>query len=291
MHSFFRRQFLKEIVVSLATPFFLIACGGGIDASSSVIPTPKLSSVSNFRDVAIAEHGVAYRTSSGQMLRQGVLYRSNALTPSAEDLATLNTLGIHAVYDLRTPLEIAPQPDVLPDGAVYRNINIVGNDSVLPVSITSQAEAIAFIEDLNRQFVIDANQRAKFAELFTAIAASTDAQLFHCTAGKDRTGWAAAVLLSLADVPREVIFDDYMLTNTYLAATISAAYVSVLAAYGKEFADNYFPLFGVQRSFLEAGFDQVVKSYGSMNNYISDGLGLDAATQARLRDKLVQRSQ
>jgi len=277
--------------VSLAIPSFLIACGGNSTAPTTLTPTPELSSVSNFRDIAIADHATAYRTSSGQMLRQGVLYRSSALIPSAEDLVTLNALGIKVVYDLRTPTEIAGQADVLPDGAVYRHINIVGdiNSLILP-SIASPAEAIALMEDLNRQFVTNANQRAKFAELFSAIAASDDAQLFHCTAGKDRTGWATAVLLSLVDVPRDVIFEDYMLTNSYMASTISATYNALLTTYGKEFADNYFPAISVQRSFLEAGFDQVMKSYGSVDNYITNGLKLDAATQTKLRHKLVQQS-
>lgn len=82
--------------------------------------------MNNFRDVGGANDQGAYRTSSGLKLRRGVIYRSNALAPALPDLATLETLNIRADYDLRTPGEIAQQPDIPPSGASYLNINLLG---------------------------------------------------------------------------------------------------------------------------------------------------------------------
>lgn len=276
------------IQTASAHNFSAVAIGNTKRALIITAPTPRLDSVNNFRDIAIGDNPTPYRGTNGRLLRQGVIYRSNALTPSAVDLATLNTLDIGAVYDLRTPAEIAGQPDVLPTGATYTNVNILDSASPpTPTGITSPEKTIAFMESLNRDLVTDENQRAKLAELLKKLAASDNVLLFHCTSGKDRTGWVTAVLLSLAGVPKDVIIHDYLLTNTYMASTISTIYESLLVNQGKNVADIYFPALGVKESFVEASFNQVLMSYGSMDNYITYGLKLDAAIQTKLRHKLL----
>lgn len=119
------------------------------------------------------------------------------------------------------------------------------------------------------------------------MASTADAQLFHCTAGKDRTGWVAALLHTIAGVPRETILNDYLLTNTYTEAWMNATYQQMLAHNGKEAADLYWPLLGVQRNYLEAEFDEAQRGFGSMGRYLSEGLGLGAAELAQLRAKLL----
>lgn len=273
----------------------LAACGGGTGASAAFSPkadvqialTPRLMSVDNFRDVAGASDSLAYRTTSGQKLKRGRFYRSNVLTPSAADLATLNTVGIQTVYDLRTPDEVAKAPDTLPAGAKSVALSIFGNNMPAPQPFKSPQDAIDNMESIERQFVTDPVMSANFGQLFKDMANGFDAQLFHCTSGKDRTGWTAAILLTLAGVPREIIMQDYLLTNVYSAASIEADYNAMVNAMGKTFADNYYPMLGVQESFLNAGFDQVAATYGSMDNYISNGMGLDFVTQAKLKAKLL----
>lgn len=287
-----RRKLLKGALGGLLLPALvspvLVAClDGGGNADVVVPPTPILPSVNNFRDIAGADDANAYRTSSGRKLRRGLFYRSNALAPSATDLATLNTLGIRAVYDLRTPDEIGRKADVRLAGSTYQEINILGTSDAAIAPMTSAAATVAMMEAAERQFVTDAGMRSRIAQVLAALATTDGSQLFHCSGGKDRTGWVAAVLLSLADVPRSVIVQDYLLTNTYSSATIQATYAAWLAAYGQAFADTYYPTLGAQESFLVAGFDQASATYGSMGSYIADGLGLDAATQTGLRDKLL----
>jgi protein-tyrosine phosphatase len=266
----------------------LAACGGGDGGAGPVAPTPRLASVNNFRDLGGADDDLAYRTSNGQKIRRSVFYRSNALTPSAADLATLNTLGITAVYDLRTTAEVATAPDTLPAGARYQNINILGTGSASVPNLATAADAVAMMEQIEISLVTDAGMRERLGQLFTDLANGADAQLFHCTASKDRTGWVAAVLLTFAGVPPSDVMRDYLLTNTYSAASIQSSYDGMVAAYGQAYADAFYPLLGVQESFLQAGLDQVAASYGSMQNYVANGLGLSAATRSLLLGKLLK---
>ncbi|WP_435608345.1 tyrosine-protein phosphatase [Pseudomonas knackmussii] len=249
------------------------------------LDTPRLTGIDNFRDVAGTT--TAYTTRNDGTMRAGVFYRSNALTPSAADLATLNTLGIKEVFDLRTASEIASTPDTLPSGASYQNIDIIGSATsgadITNISVTSAAQAIEMMEQTNRSFVSDAGMRSQFATLFNELASADGAALFHCTAGKDRTGWTAAVLLSIAGVDSATIMSDYLATNEYTAARVAAT----LAQMPPSMAAIYAPLLGVQASYLQAGLDQVVAEYGSMDNYLKEGLGLSQETIYVLRGKMV----
>jgi protein tyrosine/serine phosphatase len=221
-------------------------------------------------------------------MRAGVFYRSNALTPSPADLATLNGLGIKAIFDLRTPAEIAATPDTLLTGATYNNIDIIGSttsgSNITTVSITSAANAIALMQETNRAFVSDAGMRGQLGVLFNELAGVDGAALFHCTAGKDRTGWTAAVLQSIAGVDDATIMSNYLATNDYTAARIKAT----LAAMPPAMAAIYAPMIGVDASYLQAGLDQVTAQYGTMDNYLKQGLGLSQETIYVLRGKMVE---
>jgi protein-tyrosine phosphatase len=281
-----RRGFLRGtagiLLMSGFGSMMLTACGGG---PAEMAATPRLASVDNFRDVAGTGDG--YQTVDGRRVRRGMFYRSNVLALSAADEAALDTLGIVAVYDLRTPSEIASVRDVLPLRATYVSINIAGTDNVQIPQFAFPADAVALRENTERSYVTGGAPRAGFRTLFTDLANSPGAQLFHDATGADATGWVAAVLLSIANVPFDVIMEDYLLTNTVAAASINSNLDTVRARQGDIVAANEAPLFNVQASFLQAGFDQVQASYGTMANYLTQGLGLSQATIDMLHDKLV----
>ena len=255
-------------------------------AEPVLLDTPRLQGMDNFRDVAGTT--TAYSTAHDGTMRAGVFYRANAVTPTASDLATLNSLGIKAVYDLRTPSEIAATPDTMISGATYQNIDIIGSTTsganITNISFKSAADAIAMMEQTNRAFVSDAGMRGQFGVLFNELASVDAAQLFHCTAGKDRTGWTAAVLQSIAGVDDATIMANYLATNDYTAARVAAT----LKALPPNMAAIYEPLLGVQASYLQAGLDEVTAQYGSMDNYLKQGLGLSQETIYVLRGKLVE---
>jgi len=281
---------MKGLVLPLA--MLLGACSSGPEENvlaQSLPATPRLQSMENFRDLAGADVASVYRNAEGRALRRGVFYRSNLVVPDDADLDILNTLGITAVYDLRTPGEIAKAPDRLPQGAAYVSVNVLGSEEAFqPTAFTSTEHAIQMLENIQRQMVTDAAIRARLAQLLSEMAATDGAQIFHCSAGKDRTGWVAAILHTITGVPEDTIMHDYLLTNAYTEHWIKATRQAILKQHGQAFADAISPILGVEERFLQAGFAQAVDSYGSMNGYITHGLGLDAQVIEALRDKLLE---
>ncbi|MFM0733566.1 tyrosine-protein phosphatase [Paraburkholderia sediminicola] len=283
-----RRAFLKSsasvLLLSGVSGSLLSACGGG-NLDTNVPETPRLTSVNNFRDVAGAAAG--YPTVDGKQMRRGAFYRANALTLSAADATALEKLGIASVYDLRTPGEIARTADILPAGATSQALDVLGTSDFVAPNFDTTAAAITFMEAQARAYVTGAAQRVGYGELLTRLANGTGAQLFHSNAGKDRTGWVAALLLSIANVPLDVIMQDYLLSNVYLAQSIAAQTETLRAQDGDAVATIESPLFNVQENYLQAGFDQVQASYGTMASYLTEGLGMSQATIDALRDRLV----
>lgn len=263
---------------------------GGLDFGSSQGPsipaTPVLASVDNFRDIAGPADG--YQGFGGVHLNRGVIYRSNALVANDSDLATLGNLGITKVYDLRTAAEIEGKEDRLPAGVTRTWLPTLAGDMLSQVGqLKTPADSVAFMQEMNRLFVSDAEVRKSFTALFEGLASTPGAQVIHCTAGKDRTGWATAVLQSLVGVSPETIMSDYLLTNQYSAASIDRQLAGVGAARGPEAVALYSPLLHVDASYLQAGLTQLQADYGSVHNYLVTGLGLSPATIAALVAKLV----
>ncbi|MFE3292599.1 tyrosine-protein phosphatase [Rhodococcus sp. NPDC059234] len=254
--------------------------------------TPRLATVANFRDVA-GNTGAGYAAANGHHLKRGVIYRSDAPTKTSEaDLATFTALGVADAYDLRGQSEISNPlvggVDKLPAGTQYKNVPIDFSNLIqLAQTITSPQQGAQFLVDTNKSFVTDAAKRAQFATVLTDIANNDGAQLFHCTSGKDRTGWTAMLLQSLAGLPQQTIMDDYLLSNTYLEQNNQKILQQITGALGAQAATNLTPVLGVDASYLQAGLDQITADYGTVGKYLSEGLGLDAPTLAKLKAKLV----
>jgi protein-tyrosine phosphatase len=238
-----------------------------------------LVSCPNFRDVG------GYRTSSGQWVRTGLAFRSGTLTLTPTELEVIEQLQLRAVYDLRTPGEIETAPDTVPAGATYLNYNVSGVSRVTVPETPTPEVAQQFM----RQGVIATATAPSAVEayhnLFTDIADRPGAGLFHCTAGKDRTGWASAVLLTLLEVPEETVLDDYLLSNEYYRQ--SGHVRAILADLPAEKAAAYSHFMEVKPEYLQAGLDAVHEQFGSMTDYALNCLGLTSNTLDKLHDKLL----
>jgi protein-tyrosine phosphatase len=284
-------------VLLRATPAML--CLSVVRAlAQQAISTPILMSDQNFRDLAgiAAQYGgtgYADTTSNNGVMRTGVFYRSAALTLDSADLAAISTLHIGLDVDLRTPSEINLAPDVIPSGATYVIVNIYSTAAPPPAPSTSSAAAsVAYVVDQYQQFVTDPNQRAAYRSVLIDLANASDAAVFNCSAGKDRTGWAAVILQSIAGVAPATIMNDYLASNLYSAANINSTLAMARAQAGGGTAGDQAvaalaPLLQVQPGYLQAGLNQVIASYGSMNAYLIDGLGLTQADIYVLRAKMV----
>ena len=243
----------------------------------------RLASADNFRDVA----GDGYRTADGRTLRTGVFFRSNELQLTHEDAATIAGLGITAVYDLRESTEVEAHPDVEVPGARWHHVEVTGIPHGVGAELADPGDAEAAICDVYRRFVTDPASRAAFGTLLSGLATSTTAQLFHCTAGKDRTGWTAALLLRLAGVPEDVVVADYLRTNEIGLAT-RTKYLGLVAEHlGADRVPVFERIMVADPAYLAAADEAVATSYGDLGTYLRDGLGLDDATLEALRTRLV----
>lgn len=243
----------------------------------------RLASADNFRDVA----GPGYATGDGRAMRRGVGFRSNELTLTDEDATALRDLGITTIYDLRDEHEVAAHPDAPVPGATWRHLEVKGIPMDAVATLESLEQADEVMRDVYRAFVDHPGARAAFGALLVAAAGADEPQLFHCTAGKDRTGWASVLLMHVAGVAEADILADYLLTNTVSTATREKYLAMVREHLGEDKVAVYERVMVADERYLQAAYDAVAASYGSLAAYLCDGLGLDDATLERLRGRLV----
>jgi len=249
-------------------------------------------SIPNLRDMG------GYKTTNGTTIARGLVYRSNQLyNISANDMLLLANLKLKNDFDLRTVTEREACPDELPKG-----VNNVWLDVLADDPTSGPANLITLLKDPQqanielgdgkveekfqeayRQFITLESARIAFRELFISLGDKNQLPaLFHCTTGKDRTGWAAAALLTIIGVPKEAVVEDYLRSNDYI--------LPMYETYIQKFVDaGGYPsiptaIFGVKEEYLNAAFDQMETEYGSMENYFSEGLGISVDQQAVLRN-------
>lgn len=243
----------------------------------------RLASADNFRDVA----GPGHTTADGTPLRSGLFFRSNELQLVDDDAHALRRLGIGAIYDLRDGHEVEAHPDVEVPGATWQHVEVIGIPPGAGAELPDADAARATILGIYRRFVTDPACRASYGTVLRGLAASTTPQLFHCTAGKDRTGWTAALVLHVAGVAPEVIEADYLITNERSAGT-REKYLGLVAEHlGADRISTFEPLMVADLAYLHAAQEAAVTSYGGLDGYLRDGLGLGDDELAALRARLV----
>lgn len=261
------------------------------EATSPAADPLAFPSIPNLRDVG------GRATRSGRRVRTGLLYRSSGLGAIApDDVGALARLGIRTVYDLRMAREQATAPDRLPPGARHVPVDVLADwtdggparlfgwfqDPPAARGLLAAGGAEALWVEQYRAFVRRPGARAAFGVLFRDLA--TDAHrpaLVHCATGKDRTGWAAAALQLLLEVPEAAVMEDFLESRRHLAPLVEP----MLAAFASRGGDPDLlaPIVDVRPGYLEAAMDEVRAAYGSIEGYFGDGLGVDPATQDQLR--------
>ncbi|MGW8762591.1 tyrosine-protein phosphatase [Streptomyces sp. NPDC055815] len=239
----------------------------------------QLSGTVNLRDVG------GYRTEDGQWVRMGEVYRSDALDKlSPEDQAKLQRLRVRTVFDLRTQDERAKAPDRVPAGAEYVVADVFAGSGAFQAMPKTPAEAEQMMIDAEKAMVSGDGGRKAYTQVFDGIR-EDDARsvLFHCTAGKDRTGWSDAALLTALGVPRDTVMADYLASNTYRKAANDA----ILGHLPPQQAAVYKPLLDVRPEYLNSGYAEVEAAYGTFDRYLSDGLGIDHRELKRLKKDLL----
>ncbi|MCI1747328.1 MAG: tyrosine-protein phosphatase [Acidipropionibacterium sp.] len=244
-----------------------------------------MSTAANMRDLG----GLP---ADGGVIGTGRLFRSASLSSLAgADLANFAGLGITTVFDLRTGSEIEQAPDQLPETTASVHLNVLGDD---PESTAAglavlggdahQLEAslgngggVTLMKDSYRQIVGLDSARQAYHDFITSLAdpKRTGAALFHCTTGKDRTGWAAVLVLRMLGVDEDAVVADYLETNDDLLPALQPM-LDKAAANGVP-TDLLTPVVGVRLEYLETADHEVKSRYGSFETYVSEGLGIDRA--------------
>jgi protein-tyrosine phosphatase len=250
----------------------------------------------NFRDVG------GYETTDGKTVKRGLVYRSGELPRlTDEDIARLERLGISTVVNFLTDVETKSRGrDRLPDGAREISQPIESDDGL--VAAVEKARKTANFSALppsinlkiHRALVHDA--RKQYAALFRELARTNDPLVYHCSHGVHRTGAATAVLLWGFGVPWKTIREDYLLSNEYRAADISKrlGQLRELAAKNqglppdKVDMTNVRAFYILEGEYIDATRDEILKAYGSIDAYLTKGLGLKRGEIEQLLDRLLQ---
>jgi protein-tyrosine phosphatase len=237
-----------------------------------------LQGTSNFRDLG------GYRSANGRSVRWRRLFRSDHLAGlSEQDVAQLQALGLSRSFDLRGERERAAQPYALPGVRVQPlpiEPTVVQRLQELRArgeSLTA-AHTVRLMQETYRAFVTDNSPR--FAELFAHLLERDLPSVVHCTAGKDRTGFAVALVLLALGVPRQTVMHDYLLTNHHYRmpeAYAGSAPNEVLRV-----------LWQVQEDFLHAAFDAIERDFGGLESYLNRALALTPAARERLAQMYLQ---
>jgi len=236
-----------------------------------------LQGASNFRDLG------GYPTIDGRTTRWRHIFRSNHLGQlTADDIAIVRALGVRSAFDFRGVEERAAGVCVVNEIAVHslpiEPTVVAALRTELARGMLTAPVALEIMRESYRNYV--RHNTHSFRALFGHLLEDRAPLVIHCTAGKDRTGFASALILHALGVADDVIAEDYLLTNRHYKRDATAAFdlpEDVRNAIGN-----------VEASYLAAAFEAVGEDYGDLETYLRDGLKLGTSEQAALKARYLQ---
>lgn len=219
----------------------------------------------NFRDLG------GFKTTDGKYVKWGKVFRSDDLNKLTDaDLKYLNSIPLISIIDFRSPSEIKLSPDKMPRSTRnnYAFSITPGNlSSIDDIKNMTTDQINNTMKSINQMLVTDSSCIAQYRLYFDLLQDEAETPLmFHCSAGKDRTGMGAALFLYSLGVDEKTILNDYLSSNKYLGDK----YKPILTQH-----PNLKPLLEVDESFLKAGIEQIKKDHGSIENYLTNILNVD----------------
>lgn len=251
----------------------------------------RFEGIANFRDLA------GHTTQDGRRVAKGRLLRSGHLGRASEaDLQILSELGLRRVYDFRTESDIAldgadrlptgvesivlPMPDPARGRGIRELIEASGADEL--ESHFGDGKAAAMMVESAAGLV---RERREPYSLFLRSLAESSALpgLFHCSAGKDRAGWAGSVVLMTLGVSEDQVIEQYMLSNRYSQAIVE----SLMTQGREEWVEVLQPVIEVRSEYIESSFNAVREGWGNFETYLEEGLGITEAQSDAIRKNLL----
>ena len=245
-----------------------------------------LDGTANFRDIG------GYLTNDGRQVRLGSVYRSDELSTLSDiDLNTLRDLGMRRILDLRSNDEVRKREDRVPGDAAFRYIHTPVYDKeprwdYLPAILFNRHQLGKVLSD--RYFYMVEKRAEVFGKILTYFADIKNLPaVYHCTAGKDRTGIVTALVLSLLGVPDETIIADYSLSNLgfehYFDEFVADRRHSPLGIPDEEFQG----LFIVRPVWMRNLLTHLQQSYGSVESYLLQKGKMQPAVIEQIRENLL----
>lgn len=218
-----------------------------------------MKGIANFRDLG------GYSCNGG-MTKWGVFFRSTSLHKAVEeDVAIMERVGISRILDLRYPGERKEKPDMPVKGAEWMGISLLGTIPVEDLNVNDEEEDTKTLINMYRQII--ASSRAEIKDSVQAMIQAEGPALFHCAAGKDRTGILAMLLLGAVGVSREDIIADYEMSHHYI----------------RSFTED---ISGSHGSNMQKLFDEIVEEWGSVTGFLQE-CGISQKELSRLNKKFV----
>ena len=244
----------------------------------------QLEGAYNFRDLG------GYQTSGGRVVQQGRFFRSDEFSELSDaDLETLKALGLHTIIDLRNPSEIKGKENRPIAGSSYQQIRIYKRDPLMRYMPIALFQRHILPKALGDSYIhlIETRAQAFGAALRVLTAEDNLPMVYHCSAGKDRTGIVVALALSVLGVPTETIIADYSLSNLgfehYYTEFIASGR---LDRWGVPYED-FQPLFIVDPDWMKNLLAHLYSKYGNVETYLIRKAGLTVEDLQSIRKNLL----
>lgn len=244
----------------------------------------------NFRDIG------GIKTQDGKTVKWGKIFRSDNLSGiRTSEFDKLGDLHIHTVFDLRTIHETKGKEDHLPANIQYIHAPTIKDKADLLTQLKPKVLNGELTEQQSMELTLQlyrdnvSKNLPELRQLMHQILDSSEPVLYHCSAGKDRTGILTALILCVLNVDRETIFDEYMLSNYYRNDKIEkmlgkARLLKVVKPHlNLQVIENFMQ---VDRRYLNASFEVIDEQYGGVNSFIRDELGISDQQRSAIIHKL-----
>jgi len=264
----------------------------GVDGVKYITGERRISihSIVNFRDLG----GIP--TKDGRAMQWGKIYRAGDLSNlSKKETEYFNSLGIKTIVEFRNDKEIKKKPNKLPKESVINYVRVpIGDESgnvqealkkqVLKNRRNADFDSQAFVKNVYKEFIDDyAKQYIPLMQLL--LDENNYPLLFHCTAGKDRTGLGAALIMGAVGVDKKIIMDDFMLSNYYRNDHNNKVLRKMTLLGVRQNVAQ--PLLEVDSTYLQGSFDQMDNNYGDMNTFLDKELGIGDQERETLKSILL----